>query len=175
MFHAYVSSRIRLIIYSQFHFFSTAAIVLKLGVWYVCIFSFRVLEFSSPNRFFWAWCLNDMFVGYIRHLNSAEACCCPHPACHFLRSCSSLFLFFFCEVVICYRCRSVSHSQAGSWSTVYSVGMYAVRCYMRLPAFLSQGSAEHDVANTSASIFCKEGHALQETAQGRNASHAKPR
>ena len=23
-----------------------------------------------------------MFVGYIRHHNSAEACCCPHPACH---------------------------------------------------------------------------------------------
>ena len=58
---------------------------------------------------------------------------------------------FFWKVVICYRCRSVSHSQAGSWSTVYGVGMYAVRCYTRLPAFLSQGSAEHDVADTSAS------------------------
>ena len=23
-----------------------------------------------------------MFAGYIRHHNSAEACCCPHPACH---------------------------------------------------------------------------------------------
>ena len=53
------------------------------------------------------------------------------------------FFFFFWKVVICYRCRSVSHSQAGSWSTVYGVGMYAVRCYTRLPAFLSQGSAEH--------------------------------
>ena len=45
----------------------------------------------------------------------------------------------------------MSHSQAGSWSTVYGVGMYAVRCYTRLPAFLSQGSAEHDDADTSAS------------------------
>ena len=53
-------------------------------------------------------------------------------------------------MVICYRCRSVSHSQAGSWSTVYGVGMYAVRCYTRLPAFLSQGSAEHDGADTPA-------------------------
>ena len=42
---------------------------------------------------------------------------------------ATFFFFFFWKVVICYRCRSVSHSQAGSWSTVYGVGMYAVRCY----------------------------------------------
>ena len=59
-----------------------------------------------------------------------------------------IYVYIFFEVVICYRCGSVSHSQAGSWSTVYGIGMYAVRCYARLPALLSQGSAEHDDADT---------------------------
>ena len=48
--------------------------------------------------------------------------------------------------VVAYHTRK----QAAGPQLVYGIGMYAVRCYMRLPAFLSQGPPEHDDAHTSA-------------------------